>query len=321
MRPKKQHLLQAPFQVLKKTVEASAPAAKPAAPQAVPSQNYEPSMGFVKNFLKREKQKEREERAKYRKSDERKLDQTRKKEEAKQRAENAAQKQAENKNKVDTAGEANPELPKWSEEVSDHSANPEQNADYDFGPKETAETQNLPDWFNDYLAEDAENMRHDWKQGENEAWKTEGLDVTPGSILSAARASITHNVQAGGHGLNGRRPENKKNKSLGLCYRHVKFILKQSGCTSSVATGSQAKGAGGSLLSHGFKKLEGISSPYAAPQGSVIVYQCGKHGHIEWKGPDGFYSDFRSQRALPCSNFAVYFKDTPQCTGIPAGGA
>jgi hypothetical protein len=112
-------------------------------------------------------------------------------------------------------------------------------------------------------------------------------------------------------------------RGQGLCYRGVKFCLKNAGLydkdylneyVGSTFTGGDgtqctsyrqmesAKCAHAPLVNIGMKKLN-VQSAKDAPVGSVLVYGGGPHGHIEVVGLDAngqkkYYSDFMTSRPI-----------------------
>ena len=99
-----------------------------------------------------------------------------------------------------------------------------------------------------------------------------------------------------------------QSKSLGRCYKYVKIALQASGLVNAYLSSGHAKQAGADLKRQGFRNLldaqgHGISSPFDAPIGSLIVYDVTDgtpDGHIEVRTPSGFASD--------------YFSDNSRCT-------
>lgn len=97
----------------------------------------------------------------------------------------------------------------------------------------------------------------------------------------------------------------KDNESISSCYKYVKIGLQASGFVDVYLSGIPAKEAGGQLAKNGFINLldepnQKMESPHDAPVGAVIVYDVmdgSKYGHIEIRLPDGFASDFKSERA------------------------
>ncbi len=97
----------------------------------------------------------------------------------------------------------------------------------------------------------------------------------------------------------------KKNESISSCYKYVKIGLQASGMVNDYLAGIPAKDAGPQLAKHGFNNLldkpdHKMESPHDAPVGAVIVYDVtdnSKYGHIEIRLPDGFASDYKSERA------------------------
>lgn len=80
------------------------------------------------------------------------------------------------------------------------------------------------------------------------------------------------------------------------CWHAVKEALVAAGVVESRPKTALAKQAGHELVtSYGFKRLA-VTNPYAAPVGSVLVYNArGAAGHVEIRTADGFVSDFRSK--------------------------
>jgi hypothetical protein len=84
--------------------------------------------------------------------------------------------------------------------------------------------------------------------------------------------------------------------SKSRCWHYVKEALLASGAVDSRPKTALAKQAATELVrDYGFKKLS-IRDPFAAPLGSVLVYNArGAAGHIEIRTKNGFVSDFRSK--------------------------
>jgi hypothetical protein len=84
--------------------------------------------------------------------------------------------------------------------------------------------------------------------------------------------------------------------SKSRCWHYVKEALVASGVIDGRPKTALAKQAGDELVrDYGFKKLP-IRDPFAAPVGSVLVYNArGAAGHVEIRTKNGFVSDFRSK--------------------------
>lgn len=97
--------------------------------------------------------------------------------------------------------------------------------------------------------------------------------------------------------------------SKSRCWHYVKDALLASGVISSRPTTVYAKQAGDELVRNfGFKKLS-IRDPFAAPLGSVLVYNAkGAAGHVEIRTKNGFVSDFRAKTPSRRPLIGVYAK-------------
>ena len=97
--------------------------------------------------------------------------------------------------------------------------------------------------------------------------------------------------------------------SKSRCWHYVKEALVASGVIDGRPKTALAKQAGDELVrDYGFKKLE-IRDPFAAPLGSVLVYNArGAAGHIEIRTKNGFVSDFRSKTPSRRPLIGVYAK-------------
>ncbi len=93
------------------------------------------------------------------------------------------------------------------------------------------------------------------------------------------------------------------------CWHYVKEALVASGIISSYPKTVYAKEAGRELVNnYGFKKLA-VRDPFQAPIGSVLVYNNARGaGHVEFRTPHGFASDFRSKTPSPRPLIGVYTK-------------
>lgn len=97
--------------------------------------------------------------------------------------------------------------------------------------------------------------------------------------------------------------------SKSRCWHYVKDALLASGAVESRPKTALAKQAADELVrDYGFKKLP-IRDPFAAPVGSVLVYNArGAAGHVEIRTKDGFVSDFRSKTPSKRSLIGVFAK-------------
>ena len=97
--------------------------------------------------------------------------------------------------------------------------------------------------------------------------------------------------------------------SKSRCWHYVKEALLASGVIDARPKTALAKQAGDELVrDYGFKKLS-IRDPFAAPLGSVLVYNArGAAGHVEIRTKDGFVSDFRSKTPSRRPLIGVYAK-------------
>ena len=97
--------------------------------------------------------------------------------------------------------------------------------------------------------------------------------------------------------------------SKSRCWHYVKEALVASGVIDGRPKTALAKQAGDELVrDYGFKKLP-IRDPFAAPIGSVLVYNArGAAGHVEIRTKTGFVSDFRSQTPSKRPLIGIYAK-------------
>jgi hypothetical protein len=97
--------------------------------------------------------------------------------------------------------------------------------------------------------------------------------------------------------------------SKSRCWHYVKEALMASGVIDARPKSALAKQAGDELVrDYGFKKLS-IRDPFAAPLGSVLVYNArGAAGHVEIRTKNGFVSDFRSKTPSKRPLIGVYAK-------------
>ena len=97
--------------------------------------------------------------------------------------------------------------------------------------------------------------------------------------------------------------------SKSRCWHYVKEALMASGVIDARPKTALAKQAADELVrDYGFKKLP-IRDPFAAPLGSVLVYNSrGAAGHVEIRTKDGFVSDFRSKTPSKRPLIGIYAK-------------
>jgi hypothetical protein len=97
--------------------------------------------------------------------------------------------------------------------------------------------------------------------------------------------------------------------SKSRCWHYVKEALVASGVVEGRPKTALAKQAGDELVrDYGFKKLP-IRDPFAAPLGSVLVYNArGAAGHVEIRTKNGFVSDFRSKTPSKRPLIGIYAK-------------
>lgn len=88
----------------------------------------------------------------------------------------------------------------------------------------------------------------------------------------------------------------KAGRPKGQCYRHAKVGLRAAGLVDRYLKGESAKGAGRELEKSCFRNIMGlVRTPEAAPVGAILVYEGGRHGHLEVRTEDGFVSDYTSR--------------------------
>jgi hypothetical protein len=102
--------------------------------------------------------------------------------------------------------------------------------------------------------------------------------------------------------------ERARKHSTSRCWHYVKNALVAAKLVSTRPTTEYAKQAGEELQhKFGFTKLA-INDPYAAPIGSVLVYGGHGAGHVEFRTPAGFVSDFTNIRPSRRPLLGVYVK-------------
>jgi opacity protein-like surface antigen len=121
----------------------------------------------------------------------------------------------------------------------------------------------------------------------------------------------THDSRIDPHLLKAARIAESKapyRRSSMRCWRSVKEALMASGAVSQYPATSYACEAGNELQSrYGFVRLP-IHDPYSAPVGSVLVYEGGGAGHVEFRTEHGFASDYRSPWRCKFRLIGVYAK-------------
>jgi hypothetical protein len=96
--------------------------------------------------------------------------------------------------------------------------------------------------------------------------------------------------------------------STSRCWSYVKSALVSAKLVPSRPTTEYAKEAGDELQhKYGFTKLA-IRDPFAAPLGSVLVYGGRGAGHVEFRTPKGFVSDFTTDHPSRRPLIGVYVK-------------
>ena len=97
--------------------------------------------------------------------------------------------------------------------------------------------------------------------------------------------------------------------SKSRCWHYVKDALLASGAVDSRPKTALAKQAADELVrDYGFQKLP-IRDPFAAPVGSVLVYNArGAAGQVEIRTKNGFVSDFTSKTPSKRALIGVFAK-------------
>ncbi len=92
------------------------------------------------------------------------------------------------------------------------------------------------------------------------------------------------------------------------CWRYVKAALLEANVIPSYPKTRYAKEAAAELQTDfGFRKIP-VSDPYKAPTGSVLVYGGPGPGHVEFRSPLGFVSDFISPKPSNLPLIGIYVK-------------
>lgn len=96
--------------------------------------------------------------------------------------------------------------------------------------------------------------------------------------------------------------------STDRCWHSVKNALLDAQVVQTRPTTEYAKEAGNELQTKfGFTKI-GVTSPFDAPVGAVLVYGGRGAGHVEIRTATGFVSDFISATPSPRPLLGVYVK-------------
>lgn len=96
--------------------------------------------------------------------------------------------------------------------------------------------------------------------------------------------------------------------STSRCWRYVKDALLTAKIITTRPTTVYAKQAAGELTrEYGFRQIR-ERNPYKAPLGSVLVYGGRGAGHVEFRTPTGFVSDFRSAKPSPRPLIGIFVK-------------
>lgn len=122
-------------------------------------------------------------------------------------------------------------------------------------------------------------------------------------LTEALKTGITQILGSKGKVERGKKP---KTFFRGYCYRYVKKALLRSGLTTKYLKGAKAyEAAKGPLDKEGFtdvlkdKEIRSfISTLNDLPNGTILVYNGGKAGHIEVKTHLGYISDSISERPV-----------------------
>lgn len=102
--------------------------------------------------------------------------------------------------------------------------------------------------------------------------------------------------------------ERARAHSHGVCWRSVKDALVSAGIVDSRPKTGYAKEAAEELTQdYGFHRIR-CTDPYKAPVGSVLIYGGKGAGHIEFRTPTGFVSDFLAVRPSKRPLIGVYVK-------------
>ena len=99
-----------------------------------------------------------------------------------------------------------------------------------------------------------------------------------------------------------------KKHSTSRCWHFVKDALVAAHLVPTRPVTEYAKEAGGELTrTFGFQQIH-VQDPYKAPLGSVLVYGGPGAGHVEFRTPQGFVSDFVSLKPSTRPLIGIYIK-------------
>lgn len=100
-----------------------------------------------------------------------------------------------------------------------------------------------------------------------------------------------------------------RNSSARRCWRYVKQALLDADVVGSYPTTRYAKEAARELTEDfDFVKIQTVTSPEAAPVGSVLVYGGSGAGHVEFRTSTGFVSDYASDKPSNRPLIGVFIK-------------
>ena len=91
------------------------------------------------------------------------------------------------------------------------------------------------------------------------------------------------------------------------CWQYVKDALVATGAVTSRPTSAYACEAGPELLQQGFVQIR-VWDPFSAPIGAVLVYGGHGAGHVEFRTPYGFVSDYKTTWKCKYRLIGVYIK-------------
>jgi hypothetical protein len=99
-----------------------------------------------------------------------------------------------------------------------------------------------------------------------------------------------------------------RSHSTSRCWHFVKDALVAAQIIPTRPKTEYAKQAATELTtSYGFRRIR-ETNPYKAPVGSVLVYGGNGAGHIEFRTPQGFVSDFVSLKPSPRPLIGIFVK-------------
>lgn len=99
-----------------------------------------------------------------------------------------------------------------------------------------------------------------------------------------------------------------RSRSIDRCWRYVKRALQEAGVVACYPRTAFARQAAVELPQrYGFKEI-GVSDPFEAPVGSVLVYGGRGPGHVELRTETGFVSDHASRKPSSRPLIGVFVK-------------